>query len=180
MTKDFAQLIADNVHDHYFKFFLSENVRIYTRNCYNLFYYLKQTSNRIRISKIIYIKKKNHKILKWKYSRFCDFFISTNFNPKRPLISPTPRRKLIDERRKLGTFSRKRARRSHTQKNIYPPLVSTQLIVTLHEVTRTWLCTKRKIDNLSACAPINPERKWARGIVRWWIIRRRERVPVYQ
>lgn len=24
MTKDFAQLIADNVHDHYFKFFLSE------------------------------------------------------------------------------------------------------------------------------------------------------------
>lgn len=44
MTKDFAQLISDNVHDHYFKFFSLSLKDVHTRDCYNLSYYFENNS----------------------------------------------------------------------------------------------------------------------------------------
>lgn len=44
VTKDFAQLISDNVHHHYFKFFSLSLKDVHTRDCYNLSYYFENNS----------------------------------------------------------------------------------------------------------------------------------------
>lgn len=92
--------------------------------------------------------------------------MSTNFKPNPlPLISTTNVEAEINRRKEAGDVleekGAKEVKKCRVCVTISPTHLSffIQLITTLHEVTRTSLCTKRKIDNLFACAPINPERK---------------------